>query len=316
MIITVTLNAAIDKTLTVPNFRLGRRHRPVEQETRAGGKGVNIARALKALGRPVLATGFTGGPTGTRIVEQLTSESILTDFVRIKDESRTNMAVIDPTDGQQTEINERGPEVSESELQHFRDKLTYLAQGAEICVIAGSVPRGVPSDIYATLIQDLKTVGLTTILDTDGEALRHAIHAEPTVVSPNTLEAEELVGHEFHDQQDVVLALDEMLKAGSKEAIITTKDGCWAKLKEGDESTFYRVKTPSVEAISKVGSGDAFIAGYVAARYNGGSPDACLRFGVACGAESTRHLGAGEVEPSEVERLLQEVTVETEPAAV
>ena len=113
VIITVTLNAAIDKSLSVPNFRLGRRHRTVEQRTAAGGKGVNIARALKTLGQPVIATGFAGGPTGTRIVDQLTEESILNDFVRIREESRTNTAVFDPTNGQQTEINERGPAVSD-----------------------------------------------------------------------------------------------------------------------------------------------------------------------------------------------------------
>ncbi len=109
MIITVTLNAAIDKSLSVPNFRLGRRHRTVDQRTTAGGKGVNIARTLKALGQPVIATGFAGGATGTHIVEQLTEESILNDFVRIREESRTNTSVLDPTTGEQTEINERGP---------------------------------------------------------------------------------------------------------------------------------------------------------------------------------------------------------------
>ncbi len=114
MIITVTLNAAIDKSLSVPNFRLGRRHRTVEQRTMAGGKGVNIARTLKALGQPVIATGFAGGATGTHIVEQLTEESILNDFVRIREESRTNTSVLDPTTGEQTEINERGPAVSTS----------------------------------------------------------------------------------------------------------------------------------------------------------------------------------------------------------
>src|SRR2546429_1713611 len=139
MIITVTLNAAIDRTLSVPNFRLGRRHRTVEQRTMAGGKGVNIARTLKTLGQPVIATGFAGGPTGTRIVEQLTEESILNDFVRIREESRTNLSVLDPTTGEQTEINERGPGVSGKELELFRDKLIYLARGADVVVFAGSL---------------------------------------------------------------------------------------------------------------------------------------------------------------------------------
>src|ERR1700693_331507 len=111
MIITVTLSASIDKSLAVPNFRLGRRHRTVDQRTMAGGKGVNIARTLKGLGEPVIATGCAGGATGTPIVEQLTEESILNDFVRIREESRTNTSVLDPTDGTQTEVNERGASV-------------------------------------------------------------------------------------------------------------------------------------------------------------------------------------------------------------
>ena len=109
MILTVTLNAAIDRTVAVPNFRLAQRHRAVESQTVAGGKGVNVARALKVLGRPVIATGLAGGATGTRILERLAEESILNDFTRIEGESRTNLAVVDPTSGEQTEINERGP---------------------------------------------------------------------------------------------------------------------------------------------------------------------------------------------------------------
>jgi len=194
MIITVTLNAAIDKSLSVPNFRLGRRHRTVEQRTMAGGKGVNIARTLKALGQPVIATGFAGGATGTHIVEQLTEESILNDFVRIREESRTNTSVLDPTTGEQTEINERGPAVSEREVELFRDKLLYLARGAAIVVFAGSLPRGVEPDLYAGLIHDLERLDVTTVIDTDGEPLRLAMKAEPDLVSPNELESEELVG--------------------------------------------------------------------------------------------------------------------------
>ena len=147
MILTVTLNTAIDKTLAVPNFRLGRRHRTVERRALAGGKGVNIARTLKTLGLPVIATGFQGGPTGTQIVAQLAEESILHDFVRIREESRTNTAVIDPTTGEQTEINERGPKVSEQEVELFVDKLLYLAKGASWCVFAGSLPRHVDVDV-------------------------------------------------------------------------------------------------------------------------------------------------------------------------
>ena len=230
MIITVTLNAAIDKSLSVPNFRLGRRHRTVEQRTMAGGKGVNIARTLKALGQPVIATGFAGGATGTHIVEQLTEESILNDFVRIREESRTNTSVLDPTNGEQTEINERGPSVSEREVELFRDKLLYLARGAAIVVFAGSLPRGVEPDIYASLIRELERMEVTTVVDTDGEPLRQAVRAEPDVVSPNVLEAEELVGHEFAGEEERSLAVREIAALGPREAIMTLPDGCFAQV--------------------------------------------------------------------------------------
>jgi 1-phosphofructokinase family hexose kinase len=315
MIITVTLNTAIDKTLSVPNFRLGRRHRTVEQTTMPGGKGVNVARVLKTLGAPVIATGLTGGPTGTRIVDQLTQLSVLSDFVRIREESRTNTAVIDPTTGEQTEINERGPKVSEQEIDLFVDKLLYLAKGASMCVFAGSLPREVDIDIYARLIRELRRLGVATMVDTDGDPLRRAVRSEPDVVSPNVLEAEELVGHEFNDDEDRVIAVREMVGLGAREAIMTMPDGCFAQMRptepNGDSRLFrVRVAPGAVEPRATVGSGDAFLAGYVAARYAGKSTQECLSFGVACGAESTQHLGAGLVDPDRVHRLLGEVQVE------
>jgi 1-phosphofructokinase family hexose kinase len=310
MIITVTLNAAIDKTLAVPNFRLGRRHRAVEQTSMAGGKGVNVARALKSLGQPVIATGVAGGPNGTRIIEQLTEEAILNDFVRIREESRMSTAVVDPTSGEQTEINERGPLVTEAELELFVDKLLYLAKGAEVCVFSGSLPRGVESDVYARLVTELRKLEVTTVLDSEGDALLLGTRAEPSVVSPNELEAEELVGHEFADDQDRLTGLHEIAELGANEAIMTGPAGCLALLGNSEKS-LYRATLDPLEPVSKVGSGDAFVAGYVAARYGGKPAEECIRFGVACGAESTQHFGAGVLDPREVERLVPEVRVET-----
>jgi 1-phosphofructokinase family hexose kinase len=309
MIITVTLNAAIDKTLAVPNFRLGRRHRAVEQTSMAGGKGVNVARALKSLGQPVIATGVAGGPNGTRIIEQLTEEAILNDFVRIREESRMSTAVVDPTSGEQTEINERGPLVTEAELELFVDKLLYLAKGAELCVFSGSLPRGVESDVYARLVTELRKLEVLTVLDSEGDALLQGTRAEPTVVSPNELEAEELVGHEFADDEDRLTGLHEIAELGAREAIMTNPAGCLALLGE-PERRLYRATLDPLEPVSKVGSGDAFVAGYVAARYGGKTEEECVRFAVACGAESTQHFGAGVLDPREVERLVPEVRVE------
>ncbi len=304
MIITVTLNAAIDKSLAVPNFRLGRRHRTVDQRTMAGGKGVNIARTLKALGQPVIATGFAGGATGTHIVEQLTEESILNDFVRIREESRTNTSVLDPTTGEQTEINERGPLVSAREVELFANKLLYLARGAAIVVFAGSLPRGVEPDIYASLIRDLERLDVITVVDTDGEPLRQAVRAEPDVVSPNVLEAEELVGHEFAGEDERSLVVAEIAALGPREVIMTLPDGCFAQVLVDGQRRLKRARIEPREPVARSGSGDAFLAGYLSARYEGRAPDQCLRFAVACGAESTARLGAGLIDAREARRLM------------
>jgi len=307
MIITVTLNAAIDKSLAVPNFRLGRRHRTVEQRTTAGGKGVNIARTLKTLGQPVIATGFAGGATGTHIVEQLTEESILNDFVRIREESRTNTSVLDPTTGVQTEINERGPAVTAREVELFRDKLLYLARGAAIVVFAGSLPRGVEPDLYASLVRDLERSDVTTVVDTDGQPLREAVRAEPDLVSPNVIEAEELVGHEFASDEERTLAIAEIGALGPREVIMTLPDGALVQVLLDGQPRLKRARIEPREPIAKRGSGDAFLAGYLAARYEGRAPDQCLRFGVACGAESAGRFGAGVIDPREARRLMGDV---------
>jgi 1-phosphofructokinase/tagatose 6-phosphate kinase len=247
------------------------------------------------------------------IVDALNGEAILNGFVRIREESRTNTAVLDPTTGVHTEINERGPAVSAHDLELFRDKLLYLAKGASMCVFAGSLPRGVPADVYAGLIRELKKQNVTTIVDTEGEPLRLAARAEPDVISPNELEAEELVGHEFNDANDRSEAVVEMTRLGPADAIMTVFDGCYAYIDDGGGPGLYRVRIEEQEARSTIGSGDALLAGYIAARYQDRSPIECLRYGVACGAESVQHFGAGLIDPAAVDRLLGEVELEHLP---
>jgi 1-phosphofructokinase family hexose kinase len=310
MIITVTLNAAIDRTMAVPNFRQGNRHRSVESRAVAGGKGINIARAIALLGKPVIATGLAGGPTGQRLIEELTEEEILHDLTPIAAESRMNLAVIDPTSGEQTEINERGPEVSAQEIDHFLDRLDYLSRGARLCVLAGSLPPGVESDLYARIVTELGQRGVTVVLDSEGEAMRAGVRAGPSVITPNVLEAEQLVGHEFEGPGDLESGLAQLLELGAGEVIVTRSEGCVAAVGEASERRFYDVRTEPLEPVAGVGSGDAFLAGYVAARYDGAPASECLAFGVACGAESTQHFGAGVLEQREVERLVPDVRVE------
>jgi 1-phosphofructokinase/tagatose 6-phosphate kinase len=309
MIVTVTLNAAIDRTLTVPNFQRGQRHRASAGVTLAGGKGINVARALKKLGVPVVATGFVGGATGSRIVEGLTSEAILNDFVRIGGESRTSTAVVDPAGGTYTEINEWGPAVRSEELEMLLEKLRYLTQGAELVVFAGSLPRDISPDFYAEETRELAKRHVSAVLDAEGEPLSLGVEAEPFLVSPNQAEAEGLVGQEFHDDEDFRLALDQIVEMGARNVLITTETGCVALVRDEREPQRFRVTSPRVEPVSTVGSGDVLLAAYLAARHAGRTHSESLRSAVAAGAASTLEIGAGRFDTRQAGRLQAGVEV-------
>ena len=272
MILTVTLNVALDRTVAVPRMALGQP--PSRRSTRAraaGGKGVNIARALKCLGEPVIATGFAAGPTGARIRELLDAEQVLHDFVEVAGDSRTNLSVVDPTSGEQTEINERGPQVTAADLERFSERLLYLAGGAEFCVIAGSLPPGAEADVYADLIAGLRALGVPT-------AARHRRRADagrparrsPRSSSPNVAEAEEAVGYEFTEPED----LDRRRSPSSsrwapRRRSSRPRSGCVAMVGDGHAAHRYEATIEPLAPVASVGSGDAFLAGFVAARRAG-----------------------------------------------
>ena len=299
VIITVTLNAALDRSVTVPILQLGQRHRASDVLTLAGGKGINIARALKRLDRPVVATGLAGGRTGTRIVEELTAEAILNDFVRIAGESRTSTLVVDPTSGTQTEINEWGPKVSEGELEILMDKLRYLSRGTELVVFAGSLPRGVADTFYAEAARELGRRGVRVVLDTEGEPLRLGLESEPWLVSPNQHEAEQLVGQELFDDDDFLMALDAIAELGARNVHITLENGCFALVREERQVRRYRAVTPRLEPVSVVGAGDALLAQWLTAILDGQGNEEALRLAAAAGAASVLEVGAGRFDPAE-----------------
>ena len=310
MIVTVTLNAAMDRTLLVPNFQLGHRHRASLGFASAGGKGINVARALKHLGVPVVCTGFAGGRTGTQIVDDLTNQGILNDFVRIRDESRTSVAVLDPVSNAYTEINEWGPQVDEDEVAMLREKLAYLTQGAEFVVFAGSLPRGVGPDFYANAIRDANRHHVLTVLDAEGEALQLGVQAEPYLVSPNVREAEALVGHEFNDEDDLVNGLDEIAGRGARNVLVTLERGCYALVRDDREEHRVRGRSPRLDPVSTIGAGDTLLAGFLAARLAGRSVEESVRAAVATGAASVLEPGAGRFDAREVGRVTGMVSIE------
>jgi 1-phosphofructokinase/tagatose 6-phosphate kinase len=310
LIVTVTLNAAIDRTLTVPNFQTGHRHRASGSLSSAGGKGINVARALKRLDTPVVATGLAGGRTGDRIIEELGGEAILNDFVRIGDESRTSTAVVDPTAGTLSLIYEWGPAVRTEELEMLLDKLRYLSRVATYVVFSGTLPRDVEDAFYAEAIRDLNRRGVLCVLDTEGQPLRHGVDAEPFIVSPNQSEAESLVGQEFQDDEDFRLALDHIVELGARNVLITQETACFALFREDRVTKRYRASIDRVEPVAAVGAGDVLLAGFLAARFNGRSVDDALRQGVSCAAASVLELGPGRFDPREASRLASDVQLE------
>jgi 1-phosphofructokinase family hexose kinase len=316
VIVTVTLNAAIDRTLTVPNFQLGHRHRASQGLTLAGGKGINVARALKRLDIPVVATGLAGGRTGTRIVEELTSEAILNDFVRIADESRTSSAVVDPTAGTYTEINEWGPHVEADELAMLLDKINYLARGADMVVFAGTLPRGVEDSFYAEAIRELNRRNVRAVLDSEGPPLRFGAEAEAFLVTPNQREAEGLVGQELGDDEDYTMALDRIADLGARNVLITAETRSFGLFRVERKRVLFRADAPQVDPVSAVGSGDVLLAAFLAAQLEEKPLEDSLRAAVAAGAASTLEVGAGRFDPKEASRLQGSVDVrELEPVA-
>jgi 1-phosphofructokinase family hexose kinase len=301
----------MDRTLLVPNFQLGQRHRASLGFASAGGKGLNVARALRRLGVPVVCTGFVGGRNGAQIVDELTKEEILNDFVRIREESRTSVAVLDPISDQYTEVNEWGPAVAEDELDALREKLAYLTQGAAFVVFAGSLPRGVDADFYAESIREMSRRQVLTVLDSEGEPLRLGVRAEPYLVAPNVREAESLVGHEFNDDDDLASGLDELAALGARNVLITLETGCYALLRDERATRRVRAVTPRFEAVSTIGAGDTLLAGFLAASVTGRSVEESLRSAVAAGAASVLEPGPGRFDPREQSRVSSLVSVET-----
>ena len=306
MIVTVTLNAAIDKTYTVESFGLDRVHRPSAERSVAGGKGINVARVLKELGQEALATGFVGGTNGDQILRGLDAEGLLHDFVRTAGESRLCIAVVDPAKGTQTEVNENGPEVSESEVEALRRKLQELTPKAEYLVLSGSTPPGVPSDLYADVIAFAKERGVKAVLDTSGNPLSRGVTAGPFMAKPNIRELSALKGRELLTLEEILGAARSLLGSGI-EIVVVSMGRSGAIAADGRES--WQATPPEIEFVSAVGSGDALVAGFLDSLIRGRGLSEALRWGTAAGAANATICGAGFCRKEDIERLAGGVTL-------
>lgn len=301
MILTVTLNAALDVTYRLSRLVPGATHRVTEVAERAGGKGVNVARVLHTLGEPVTVTGLVGGACGARIRSLLAAEGVPDAFVPIAAESRRTVVVAEA--GRATGLWEPGPTVAADEWAAFLTRFAALVRAARVVVLSGSLPPSVPVDAYATLIELARNAGARTVLDTDGPALRHGLAAAPDLVKPNADELAGLVGRPLPGPDAAVGAVralparDVVATFGPDGLIAVTAAGAWHAF------------LPEPLTGNPTGAGDACVAALVQGMLHGRSWPERLVDAVALGAAAVRAPVAGAVDLSEYRRLRRFVIV-------
>ena len=306
MILTVTPNASIDKTYTVESFVIDRINRPSDCRTVPGGKGINVARVLRELGREAMATGFVGGSIGDAILHGLDDEGIKHDFVRVEEESRLCIKIMDPASGTQTEINEPGPTISVEELESMRCKIAELVPGCSFLVLSGNCPPGVPAGFYGELIEIAKRSGVKAALDASGEHLVEGMKASPYMVKPNVAELSQLSGHELYTLEEISGAA-KSLKQYGVEITAVTMGRSGAMVTDGVQA--WQATPPEIQFASAVGSGDSFLAAFLDELLNGESLADALAWATAAGAANATSYGAGFCSKKSIMEMRQGVTL-------
>lgn len=318
MIVTVTLNPSLDKTLTLPRFQPGEVNRAQVTRLDVGGKGINVSRALLSLGMPSLAMGLWGGVTGQFLAAGLRDLGIEYDFVQVQGETRTNLTVRDESTGSVTKINEPGPQVMADELAEFHSRVRARVARGQCWALSGSLPAGAPAHTYAELIEIIQVGGARAFLDSSGPALKQGWRAQPYVLKCNVEEAQELLGCALDSEQRLVAAIHALRQSGVQVAVITRgADG--AILGAGAELILAR--PPVVEVKSAVAAGDAALAGLLWALYTGVRDWAAVaRWCVALGTAAAMQEGSGVGDRQLVEEILPRIKVEkieqTKPSIV
>jgi len=307
VILTVTLNPAVDETLVVHQLQLGETNRIKETDLDPGGKGLNVARVVKRLGRPVVGAMLLGGETGHFIRNRLAREGVDIAAVEIAGKTRVNISVFDESSGVQTNLNHEGPHVDASELHAFESKLGEWLPEAVIMAVGGSLPPGAPTDIYAKMIEWARASDVRTILDSSGDALVEGIKARPYMIKPNIHEAENLLGRSLKTEEDIINAAKSLLDGGIEVVVISmgprgsiavTKDAVWKAI------------PPEVHAESTIGAGDSLVAGLAIGIFEHSGLDEALRLGTAAATATVMGHGTELCRVEDVRALLPQVRVE------
>lgn len=301
MILTVTLNAALDKTHLLDGFRLGALNRPREVLALAGGKGINVSRVLHALGEPAVATGIVAGHTGAYVESCLDREGIVHAFYRLaRGESRTCLAVVHTDLGVQTEINEAGPFVDADEFARFLKRFGELLPQSSWVALSGSMPPGLDGEACLELMKLARLAGKPVSLDTSGPPLAVALSGRPDVVKPNQGEAEELLGWGI-TPDNLAASLARLTEMGAK-LVALSLGGVGAAIATRDQAYF--LEAPRVPVVSPIGSGDSFLASLVAALLHGVPLIDAGAWAVAAGSANAALPGAASCSRAQIEALL------------
>lgn len=307
MIITLTLNPAIDKSTSidqlVPEYKL----RCDMPQLDAGGGGINISRAIKRLGGQSLAVFTSGGPNGLQLQELVQEQGINYQIVGVQDNSRENILVLERNTQKRYRFGMPGPRLTNGDMDAVLATLRTLPVQVDYVVASGSLPPGVSPDFYAVIAQELKERNIRFVLDAAGEPLKRAAEEGVFMLNPNLRELATLVGSD-KDRLDVAEALpaaQTILKRGACEVLVVSmgKDGALLLTAEGHE----QIKAPTVEKHSIAGMGDSMLGGMVWALSEGKSYGEVIRMGVACGSAATLHAGTELFQKEDVQRLLGEL---------
>lgn len=306
MILTITMNPAIDKVYSVKDFKVNNVFRPDKMTATAGGKGLNVARVAKMMGLKTSVSGLIGGNNANFIEDEIKKEEIVNEFCRINGETRICINILDQKNNTSTEILESGPLISEKELNSFIKKYENIINRCNIISASGSLPRGVPTNFYQNLIDIAKKRGKKFILDTSGEYLKEGIKSAPYLVKPNEDEIETLINKEISSFADYKEILLDFKNIGIELPLITLgKEGAIALI----NNKFYHYKTPKVNVKNSVGSGDSFIAGIMFALSNGAILIDVVKTAIAFGTANTQFFKTGFVSKEIVDKYLKEIEV-------
>lgn len=305
-IATVTLNPAIDRTVSIPNFKAGQVNRVEREQSDAGGKGVNVASVLADYGFSMVVTGFLG-TENSYIFEQLFAKKKIGDrFVRIAGRTRTGIKIIDEIHQETTDLNFPGQAPTPADVESLFQIVEELAAACPWFVLAGSIPAGVSSSIYRDLVEIIRAKGRAVALDTSGESLHQALSAMPTLIKPNLDELRELTGQPLDTQVKVVEAAQRLLHQGIQTAVISM-GAQGAIFVEADEVVW--AQPPKVAVVSTVGAGDAMVSGMVAGKTLGFSLAECARLATAFSVNAVSQVGSGLPSLEVIENFKGQVTI-------